>query len=211
MKKILMLLFLFRSLVKLKSIVYDCDDLNKLVNYYSFEINGFNSFSEIIIQCSTYFKNINLIEITPNRALILDKSFNLNGLHLYLDSIHYYFSYLKGINLNLDLIGSLPTYYVVPRNELYVTMIGLTLDFYLTYSKRLENEDECNSYRLQQPNFFTNLSRLELDQVVYSSELCPMLFMSSKIDSLHLNSISNSFINKNRLFLCLLMNPTQNY
>ena len=200
MNKIFMLLYLFRLLAQLNSIVYDCDALNEhVIHESSIQINGFNSFSEIIIECSFYFGNLDLIEITPKRALILDNSFNLNRIHVYSAPTNYHFSNLKGINLNLNLIGSLPSH-SVSSHELFVTMINSKLDFYLSNSKRLENEDDCNSYRLKEPNFFTNLSKLELNYVVFSSKLCPMLFMSSKIDTLNIFSISNSFINRNRLF-----------
>ena len=207
MKKNLIFLLFFRLLSHLNGYIYDCDKINDSIDQStrlrflntSFIINNFNSFSEINIECSAIFEHIDYIEITPKKALILDSTLNLNGLHLYKSPIFYYFSNLKGINVNLDLINSIPTSSEKIINLQIIIQYGI-FDFYFTNTKILENEAECNSYRVQDKNFLTNLNKLRLANAIFSSKVCPMLFMSSKFQTLSLATITNSFINKNQLF-----------
>ena len=144
MKKLTMFYF-FTFLLKLKSEFYDCDRLNNSIisgeiilgdtkkiqpdyDYLSFffyfislQINDFNSFAEINISCSQYF-NSNMIEITPKKKLILDSSFNLKGLYLYTVPKTIYFSNLKGIDVNLNLINSFKFPYDSSNRTLHVRL-----------------------------------------------------------------------------------------
>ena len=221
MKTFLIMTIILNSIIRLTNGTYDCDKLNSSMikidiiftegdtkvnevdsfiahkTLISLQINNFNSFSEINIDCSIFF-NIDIIEITPKQKIILDSSFNINGLHLYqTEFVIYFFSNLKGINVDLNLFKNT---FNSSRILLDVILSYSSFDFYLPNAKLLDNEADCNSYRLQEPNFFTNLNSLQLKPVIYSTKVCPMLFMSSKINYLYLNSISNSYMNKNRLY-----------
>ena len=216
------------SFVNLNCKLYDCDKLNNSISqtnliftedggeqndYYdyrtlnSLQISDFSSFSEININCSIYFDSIDLIEIIPNKKLILDRSFSLNGLNLKLAPKEIYFSNLKGIHSNLNLIKAFESTFDSTNNQFFVTLAYSSFDFYLTNNQILDSEAACNSYRLKEPNFFTGLLGLSLSKVVYSSKVCPMVFMSTKIQSLMANNIYNSFIIKNR-FLFTPINKT---
>ena len=126
MKIKFIIVFLFFLFVKINSKFYDCEKLKSLIStsldyqipegddigdygdveLISLQIDDFNSFAEINITCSAYLDSINGIFIIPRKNLILDSSFNLNGLHLHSVPAGFYISKLKGINLNLNLINS---------------------------------------------------------------------------------------------------------
>ena len=102
-----------------KSETYDCDRLNSSIvkNVFfikPFEESGkevvllqlmiFNSFSEINLNCLIYFDYITGIEVIPKSKLILDSSFNINGLNLHpTEFVSFHFANLKGTDVNLNL------------------------------------------------------------------------------------------------------------
>ena len=169
---------------------------------FSLEINYFDSFAEINITCSALIQNVYFIHVNPMHKLILDKTLNLNGLNIgrSYNGNYFYFSNLKGINLNFYFKNALKPTFNSNDFKLQVALRYSKFDFYLPNETFLESEAYCNSYRVH-----------ELQSVYYSSKICPLLFMSLNIFKIFLKSVSNSFLNKNRfLFMNINIRPIEN-
>ena len=129
MKKLTMFYF-FTFLLKLKSEFYDCDRLNNSIISGEIILGDTKKIQPDYDYLSFFFyfislqinDNSDMIEITPKKKLILDSSFNLKGLYLYTVPKTIYFSNLKGIDVNLNLINSFKFPYDSSNRTLHVRL-----------------------------------------------------------------------------------------
>ena len=191
---------------------YDCESVNRSIfinqeYLYSFlSINNFNKLSEIKINCFHYFSNFNAISIIPNSQIILDDSLNLTGLFLDFDPLTikfiFYFANFKGINLNFKAnSGIVLTFFSKEERKFSLRMRFSKFAFYNNRNQLLKpNSTECSQYRYEYgQNFFFEIRELYVAYSIFSTKICPMWFVNSKLQFVTLNTISNSLISKNKL------------
>ena len=184
--------------------IYDCQQLNSSISSepnYGFlnslflllKIKDFDRFNEVNINCSNTLTNIFVIEILANKKLILDNSLNLAGLNVEFSKFtNFYLANLNGIDLKTSSKMGLKD----PKSVFSSIEIGYSdIKFYSNES--LFMETNCQKY-FKGVSFFTDIVSFTLGQSnIYNTRISPLMFKNSKLTSMHLKSISNSFINKN--------------
>jgi hypothetical protein len=132
---------------------------------------------------------------------VLNNKLNLKGLAFY-KKVNWviYFSNLKGLNLNTSSYLGASNPFIAINSYLSIEFRYSKFGIYNDDGNLIEmNSTECSSYSLtSKDNFFTKIEELVLISNMFASKLCPMWFISSKLNSLVIDTVSNSFINKNQ-------------
>ncbi len=136
---------------------------------------NFDSFSSLKLDCSQKYNISHFIEFSPNKKLILDKTFELTELidinnSRSLEGL--IMSYIKGIDLNLPKIFSNVK----------------TFDFVLIFSKfdiytngSLIGASQCNINTYTDSfNDMSSFSSVYFRQVIYPKSICPLFFGQPK-------------------------------
>ena len=191
---------------------YDCLRINQSIianqdNPYPFLlINKFSDLSEIKINCSHYFNNFEAVSIIPDSPIILDDSLDLSDLFFDFDQLTikfiFYYANFRGINLNfMANSGIVVTFFSNKHSKFSLRMRYSKFAFYNNKNQLLNpNSTECGQYRFENGyNFFSKIKELYVADSIYATKICPMWFVNSKLLYVSLQSISNSFINKNML------------
>ena len=187
----------------LSAIIYDCQQLNSSVSveqYYGFfkssflvlKLKDFDRFYEVNMNCSNTLTNIFVIEILADKKLLLDNSLNLAGLNVEFSKYsNFYLANLKGIDLKTNSKFGLAEHSMFSSIEIGYSSIK----FYSNES--LFMETNCQKY-FKGLSFFADISSLTLGKNnIYNTRISPLVFKNSKLASIRIESISNSFISKN--------------
>ena len=188
---------------KVYSITYDCQQLttsigqmdSSIFNATTLILTGFNAFKELEVNCFLKF-SIYLIQIIPNKNMILDQTLNLSGLELdtyNAKNVFLYFSNLNGIDLKAD-----SKFYVKSAYIERITIEYSKFDFY--YDNVLIDKVNCENFTTWANNtFFISTKQITFRNFnKYSKSVCPLVFNNTNLAYLSLEFISNSFLNKNQ-------------
>ena len=184
--------------------IYDCQQLNSSVSvepYYGFfkssflvlKLKDFDRFYEVNMNCSNTLTNIFVIEILADKKLLLDNSLNLAGLNVEFSKYsNFYLANLNGIDLKTSSKMGLKD----PKSVFSSIQIGYSaIKFYSNES--LFMETNCQKY-FKGLSFFTDIVSFTLGKSnIYNTRISPLVFKNSKLTSIRIESISNSFISKN--------------
>ena len=190
---------------------YNCDELNSLIYPVgtsifnesvvtkSLKFEEFQSLNDIQFNCTKPLGEIGLIQLIPANELILNNSLDFSQLFFKNNKYYsFYFANFKGIDLFTN------TYFGL--KETFKTAYILEIDyskFEISVDDRLFSPIDCDAYEIKK-NFFTRVDFLILNNVMYSKNICPLIFANSVMEILDVQSVSNSFINQNQLgFLSL--------
>ncbi len=183
-----------------------CPIGNSHSNYVN--IDNFDTFSDINFTECAIQNNISVLNIQPDKSLILDKTPNFTGLVLRNIQTQYFgllFNDIKGIDLRFN-----PFQNIIMNKDLEfnVALKISRFDFYV--NQKLIDKKICNvslSYEITgnvvqyyYETFLNNLTILVLHSTVkLSKETCPFIFKSAKIGILNIKMVQSSFIYENVL------------
>ena len=183
--------------------IYDCTRINNSIAYEDFvivkikalTIRGFDSFSELKFECDEFF-TVPMLQLIPNTELILDQSLNLTGLLIQSTGLTIHFAYLKGIDVNTDSTFHLNTNFIL--NKIFIDISYSKLTFFS--NSDLIDIELCFNFDANSPNFLTETSNLVLRNYnIFNTKICPYVFNNSDLNTLVINQISSSFLNRNQL------------
>jgi hypothetical protein len=156
-------------------------------------INDFQRFDELQLGCNKTYNISENIMFSPNKPIVLDKSFNLKEIFLNEEFIKVQFVqfiHLKGIDIDVNKID----FFFQSSIEISFSK----LDFY--NNTKIINKQDCKI------NLFKNLHSIfsEFTYVIlvydkFPEFLCPYVFMNSSLYKIGIFDVSNSYLNKNRI------------
>jgi hypothetical protein len=199
----LLLLTLIRSNPIANVEIYDCARINNSIAYEDFVIvkikaltlRGFNSFSDLKFECDEFF-SVPMLQLIPNTELILDQSLNLTGLLIQSTGLTIHFAYLKGIDVNSHSTFHLNTNFIL--NKIFIDISYSRLTFFS--DSELIDIELCFNFDASAANFLTQTTNLVLRNYnIFNAKICPYVFNNSDLNTLVVNRISSSFLNRNQL------------
>jgi len=166
-------------------------------------ISDFNNLNELSFnQCKTI--KISILELKPNKKIILDNSLNLTGLTLTTQTIPFHIKLInfKGFDLlshpfeDVNFIG----------NSLeYIDWSIENSNFNFFINNKLITEKQCLNNNSNWSNFIKNSIIYQFD-AYYSLNTCPYIFKDTIIASLALFNIRSSYIDSNILSFLKIKN-----
>lgn len=192
--------------------IKDCPVKNTS-SYRLYRIDGFKRFDQLNFSLCSEPMPIIVLEIKPEKNLVLDNTFNLLGLVIeptssYLSII---FSKLDGLEITAN-----------PTNGIKFTDFAFNFDnifivleksnFKLFYKNQPLERSSCHTNLFPKPNrtFINSINYLVLTKsTLYKNEtLCPLLFLKANLKLLSIAGISSSLIEKNVFSFQSLSNQT---
>ena len=153
----------------------------------------FTTFAQLIPECNHTYNVTNWLAFYPSQRLLLDKSFDLGKMFetKALKSLNGLFlQNLKGIDIQL---GRLFTH-----TNIIFGMSYSRLDLFSNNEMiAAKNCDETTFNNSQ--NFFSSFQGVAFNKVLYSTEICPLVFKNSPINGIKFADITNSFLTRNHL------------
>jgi hypothetical protein len=191
--------------------IFFAEDLHFLNMSFAFvKIDDLDDLN-ITNKCQPSEYKIEYLKIFAKKNILFNNDLNINGLlkiiNRTLSRINVIFQNVKGFNENSQLENGLEKSW---NNRIKsFQMKNVVFDFYRK-RKHLKSIQDCSSESFgPKTNFFGSLETLKLlENTFYSNQICPYVFMNTKLQSLFLNDISNSLIFKNR-FKFLSPNETK--
>ena len=166
-------------------------------DYFSLLLN-FDTFDQLLLDCNQAYNITDLLCILPNKKLLLDNSSKLDTIisakKVRLISV----VFLRNV-IGID-IHSEP-FTIQASNYALMIELGISLSKFDIYSNRtLVDYSQCDPLAYNNTNrFFNSFFSILFESVVYPKTWCPYFFLDSKIAKLEFKSVTNSFINMNRL------------
>ena len=177
------------SILVIKFSLYSTVEYNNERN--NFKIQNFETFQNI--NASEIYFNASMIYFIPNNIINLDKKFQLNSNNYYsVQMLFYYF--LNGIdilNSNLLLNGINQDVRMV-----YVLKSDFNIFFNKTWIKKKFNCENISSISFDPLSISASIE-LSLEDNLYSTKTCPIIFKNSILNSISFNSMKDSIIKKN--------------
>ena len=162
----------------------------------------FENFDQLNIECEQKFET-GLLNLYPaNECLIMDndldlrrfiKKFNFTNEN---NEYSIFFNKIKGFNQNFRSHSN--NEYL---NSFIISIFNSRTDFYLNGSKLID-EKLCApaNFDSKYTSFFGSMTKISFtNNILYSTKVCPYVFMNTNLISLTFFQISNSFIYKNKL------------
>ena len=165
--------------------------VRKYNSRHELSCSDFQEFSEInFTNYKSNFNFIELINVNPNKALILDDTFQWTGFNLSTKRSQINFINLSGIQLN-----SLETVFrTFGRKVGRIFFLRSKLEFYVKESKVTDCHEINQSLKL-----FQNVEDLLSFFVKYSKITCTDLFKNLTVKSISFSLLKNSLITRNLL------------
>jgi len=181
-------------------------------NQFSVFLDGFKKFNELNFTFCTEPFQAHLIEIRPEKNLILDNSFDWSGLvinpisnYLAINFINLYgieiavnpINHLKFSDLNFNF------------NNIFIDLYHSNLNFF--HNGKLLDQTYCTMQKFPKlPSSFVNKigSLVLILSSIYSNEICPLLFHQVNLKLVSIAGIRSTLIEKNTFRFQTLLNYT---
>jgi hypothetical protein len=155
----------------------------------------FDDFNELKFDCSNLTIKMSILQVKPNKKLILDNKLAMKNLTIQIEEDHFLIVLrnFKGFNLNSNPFGRLNL-----KNKTFIFyMYETNFDFYQK-SKLIDNSLCNNGSLLQNVSIIKQINVLMLKKSnIIFKEVCPFIFKNTKIFLIDIENIYNSVISKN--------------
>ena len=171
------------------------DDRKKLVILCDIKNDAFEF---KIKEKSCNLTNVIIFNWSSNKLITVEKKFNLTSVIRYFkSSVYIHFWNLKGFETNI--LENMHSF----QNKISISLSNSRFDFYHNKKLLKSCRDFTDSNLTQIQSIFQigseNFGNVVLKNVEYQQKTCPLVFLNSKIDSILINDLVNTFYKKNVL------------
>ena len=184
-------------------------------------ITEFNNFTEINF-ASCPIATLSAIELKPNKKIIFDNSFDVNGLTINPIGEHFniILNNLKGIECRFEPFKNISFTTNYDFSNTFIQLKMSNFDFYV--DNILINKDMCkrslfykqtgNFIRFWDASFVSRTHYLFLDRTtIFSKPICPLVFKNAQLTIFDIGKLSSSFVEINSLTFIDISNANNSF
>ena len=155
----------------------------------------FNQYTDLDKNCPNININATVMYFFPNRELLIDSDLDL---HSFFNSFNFdksfkplVFQKTKGFNQNMRKISAKKS-----LQDYFISFFNLKFDFYVNKTILLTKKlCKYENFDKKLTNYFGYMSSISFEEnIFYSKEVCPFVFMNTNLKYLQIKGISNNFL-----------------